>query len=81
LLRGEIAYEKDVSISSPQRKKDFMSKDHHSDGQKDAAEGKYNTPHSITPLDTFIHSDHDLDKWQSDNDQYDSGYSNANKQK
>jgi hypothetical protein len=56
-----------------------MSKDHHADGQKD--EGKYNPPHSITPLDPFIHSDHDLDKWQSDNDQYDSGYSNANKQK
>lgn len=58
-----------------------MPKDHHADGQKDAVEGKYDPPHSITPIDTFIHSDHDLDKWQKDNEQYDSGYSNANKQK
>lgn len=58
-----------------------MSKDHHADGQKDAVKGEYNPPHSITPLDHLIHSDHTLDELQSDNDQYDDGYKNANKQK
>jgi hypothetical protein len=58
-----------------------MSKDHHAEGQKDAADGKYDPPHSITPLDTLIHSDHTLDKLQQDNEQYDAGYKNAQKQK
>lgn len=58
-----------------------MAKDHHSEGQKDAVKGKYDPPHSITPLDHVIHSDHTLDKLQSDNDQYDAGYKNAKKQK
>ena len=58
-----------------------MSKDHHADGQKDATEGKYNPPHSITPSILLFTATTIWIKWQSDNDQYDSGYSNANKQK
>jgi hypothetical protein len=58
-----------------------MGRDHHSDGQKDFGEGKYDAPHSITPLDTVVHSDHTLEKMQEDNDQYDAGYSNARNQK
>jgi hypothetical protein len=44
-------------------------------------DGKYDPPHSITPLDTLIHNDHTLDKLQQDNKQYDAGYKNAQKQK
>jgi hypothetical protein len=58
-----------------------MSRDHHADGQKDGARGDYNPPHSITPIDTFVHSDHTLEKLEDDNDQYDAGYSNARDQK
>ena len=50
-------------------------------GKKDAADGKYDPPHSITPLDTLIQSDHTLDKLQRDNEQYNDGYKNAQKQK
>lgn len=57
-----------------------MSKDHHAEGQKDYKEGNYEPPHNITPLDHFIYSEHDVDKMQEDNDQYDAGYSNARKQ-
>jgi hypothetical protein len=58
-----------------------MSKDHHAEGEKDGAQGQYNPPHSITPLDTFIHNEHTLDKLEKDNDNYDSGYKNARNQK
>jgi hypothetical protein len=58
-----------------------MSKDHHSEGEKDGASGKYDPPHSITPLDTFVYSDHTLEKLQQDNEQYDAGYDNACNQK
>ena len=43
-------------------------------------DGKYEPPHSITPLDHLIHSDHTIDKMEKDNDEYDAGYSNARKQ-
>lgn len=33
-----------------------MSKDHHAEGEKDGARGKYDPPHSITPLDHAVHS-------------------------
>jgi len=58
-----------------------MSKDPHADGQKDYGKGEYNPPHSITPLDHLIHSDHTVEKMQEENDQYDDGYSNARNQK
>ena len=58
-----------------------MSKDHNAGGQKDSSQGKYNPPHSITPLDQAVHSKHTLDKMEKDNDQYDAGYKNAQKQK
>jgi hypothetical protein len=58
-----------------------MSKDHHSDGQKDSNAGKYEQPHSITPLDHVVHDKHTLDKMQQDNDEYDAGYKNARNQK
>ena len=58
-----------------------MSKDHHSDGQKDYKDGQYNPPHSITPIDQAVHSEHTLDKLQKDNDEYDAGYKNARNQK
>ncbi len=58
-----------------------MSKDHHADGQRDFTEGKYEPPHSITPLDHLIHSDHTIDKMQKDNDAYDAGYDSARSQK
>jgi hypothetical protein len=48
-----------------------MSKDHHAEGQKDFTEGKYEPPHSITPLDHVIQSEHTLEEMQKDNDQYD----------
>ena len=54
-----------------------MPKDHHADGQHDQNDGKYNPPHSITPLDQVVHDDHTLDKMQKDNDEYDAGYDNA----
>jgi hypothetical protein len=58
-----------------------MSKDHHADGQNDSSEGKYNPPHSITPLDAVIQDKHTYDKLLSDNEQYDAGYKNDRKQK
>ena len=58
-----------------------MATDHHADGQKDYKEGKYEPPHSITPVDSIIHDKSTLDKLQSDNDQYDAGYKNARNQK
>ena len=58
-----------------------MSKDHHAQGQKDCVEGKYNPPHSITPLDHIVYDDHTLDQLQKDNDEYDAGYKNARDQK
>ena len=58
-----------------------MAKDPHADGQKDFTEGKYDPPHSITPLDHIVHSRHTLEKLQEDNDQYHAGYSNARNQK
>jgi hypothetical protein len=58
-----------------------MSQDHHSDGQKDFTQGKYDPPHSVTPLDYIIHSDHTLKKMEEDNNKYDAGYSNARDQK
>jgi hypothetical protein len=58
-----------------------MSRDHHSHGEKDGAGGKYDPPHSITPIDTLIHSEHTLEKLEEDNDQYDAGYDNARNQR
>lgn len=58
-----------------------MSKDHHAEGQKDFVEGKYDPPHSITPLDDVVYDDETLDKLQKDNEEYDAGYDNARKQK
>jgi hypothetical protein len=58
-----------------------MSTDHHESGQKDGSHGKYDPPHSITPLDQVVHDQHTLDKMQKDNNEYKSGYDNARKQK
>lgn len=58
-----------------------MSKDHHSEGQKDHEEGKYEPPHNITPADTVITDKHTFDKLVKDNKEYDAGYDNARKQK
>ena len=58
-----------------------MSRDNHADGEKDYGKGEYNPPHSISPLDTAVHSNDTLDKMQEHNDQYDAGYSNARNQK
>ncbi len=57
-----------------------MSKDHHADGQNDFTEGKYNPPHSITPLDTTVYDKHTLEQMQQDNKEYDDGYNNARNQ-
>jgi len=46
-----------------------MSKDRHSHGQKGHEDGKYNRPHSITPVDHAVHSVYTLDKIQKDNDE------------
>lgn len=54
-----------------------MGKDHHAKGQHDYGKGEYNPPHSITPLDSAVHSEHTLNEMQDNNDQYDAGYSNA----
>ena len=48
--------------------------EHHNDGQEDASEGKYEPPHSITPLDAIIQSDHTFDRMVEDNEAYDEGY-------
>lgn len=58
-----------------------MSKDPHADGQKDFTQGKYDPPHTVTPVDYVIHSEHTLEKMQEENDQYDAGYGNARDQK
>jgi hypothetical protein len=58
-----------------------MSKDHHADGQHDYRDGTYNPPHTITPIDHFVHSEHTIDELVKDNEEYDSGYSNARNNK
>jgi len=58
-----------------------MSKDHHAEGEKDGARGKYDKPHSITPLDHAVHSRKTVKKLEKDNKKYDAGYKNARKQK
>lgn len=55
--------------------------DHHADGQHDGARGEYNPPHSITPVDSFLQSDHDYDELVKDNEEYDDGYKNARNQR
>ena len=48
--------------------------DHHNEGQADGSRNKYDPPHSITPLDHFIHSDEFVDHMIEDNKAYDKGY-------
>ena len=55
--------------------------DYHADGEKDAVEGEYHPPHSINIVDSFVLSEHTWDKCLEDNEQYDKGYENAQKQK
>jgi hypothetical protein len=58
-----------------------ITRDRHADRLKDQREGKYEPPHSNTPLDHIVHDKATLDKLQRDNDQYDAGYKNARNQK
>jgi hypothetical protein len=58
-----------------------MSKDHHAEGEKDGARGKYDPPHSITPLDQTVYGKKTVEKLEKDNKEYDAGYKNARKQK
>jgi hypothetical protein len=53
--------------------------DHHNDGQKDGADGKYHPPHTITPLDELIHRQGFLDEMREDNAAYRTGYDNGRK--
>lgn len=53
--------------------------DHHNKGEQDGAKGKYDPPHSITPLDTWIHSEKFINEMSEDNKAYDEGRKNANK--
>jgi hypothetical protein len=54
---------------------------HHNQGQSDYNAGKYEPPHSITPLDGIVQSDYDFNKLVEDNQKYDEGYSNARNNK
>ena len=55
--------------------------DHHAQGQKDASQGKYEPPHTITPADGVLQDKHTWDKLVEDNRQYDDGFKNAQKQR
>jgi len=54
---------------------------HHNKGQSDYNAGKYEPPHSITPLDGVIQSDYTFNRLVEDNEKYDEGYSNARENK
>jgi hypothetical protein len=58
-----------------------MPKDHHTEGEKDGASGKYDPPNSITPLDHAVHSENTLEKLEKDNKEYDAGQKNSRKRK
>ena len=55
--------------------------EHHNDGEKDASDNKYNPPHSISPLDFVVYSDHETDRMIEDNEAYDKGYEHGRSQK
>jgi len=57
-----------------------MSNDYHAEGQKDYVEGEYDPPHTLTPLDGFIHNQETWDRMVQDNEQYNAGYENARDQ-
>ncbi len=54
--------------------------DHHNQGEKDAADGKYNPPHNIQPFGSDLFSTQkDIDHYIKDNEAYDKGHDNAKK--
>jgi hypothetical protein len=61
-------------------KKGSHFQDHHNQGEKDAAEGKYNPPHTISPLGSDIFSTKkDIEHYQKDNEAYNEGHRNVKK--
>ena len=56
--------------------------EHHNQGEKDAAAGRYNPPHSIQPFGSDLFSSQkDIEHYSKDNEAYNQGHRNAEKNK
>jgi len=49
----------------------------HNKGEQDAANGKYNPPHSISPLDVLFSTEKEIEHYVKDNEAYNKGRDNA----
>jgi hypothetical protein len=64
---------------SDDRGKDLQG--HHNQGEKDAASGEHNPPHTYIPLwDDIVYGTDFVDKMNEDNEAYNEGWSNTHNQ-